>query len=349
MMCKRAYDFVPVATVILSVAMMGCQERAPGPSPESLPAVQVSVVEVQSGEHQAFEEVVGSIQSRQRAALEPKVSARIDRVPVVPGTVVETGTLLVQLDAREIQARLDQMTATLEQAENELQRFTGLLAQDTVTRSEFDAVQARQRVALAAKVEAETMLGYTRITAPFSGVITRKWVEVGDLALPGRPLVVIEDPKALRLDADVPEALIENLQLGAELQVFVASLDHPIPGRVSEIAPAADPQSRTFLVKLDLPPTPVLRLGQFGRVAVPVQATTSLRVPASAVLLRGQMELVFVIQDGTARLRLVKTGKQLGSEVELVSGVESGERIVADNPGQIVDGQPVEVRSSQSP
>ena len=113
---------------------------------------------------------------------------------------------------------------------------------------------------------------------------------------------------------------------------------------MSEVAPAADPQSRTFQVKVDLSPTPGLRLGQFGRVAVPVEGNAALRVPASAVRVRGQMELVFVIENGKANLRLVKTGKRLGDEVELVSGVESGERVVSHPSNELVDGQPVEVQ-----
>lgn len=338
------YHIFPVAAVALSLVLTGCHKQTETMLVQSLPSIAVSAEAVQSRAHQAFEEVVGSVQSRQRAEIEPKISARVERLLVAPGSVVEAGDLLVQLDGREIQARLDQAGATLEQASNDLRRFTGLLKSDTITQAEFDAVQARQRVAQAAKVEAETMLGYTRITAPFDGVITRKLAEVGDLALPGRPLLVLEDPKALRLEADVPEALIENVKLGADLTVTIASVNRPIPGRVSEIAPAADPQSRTFRVKLDLPPAPGLRLGLFGRVEVPVTGNVALRAPASAVLLRGQMELVFVVEDDTAQLRLVKTGKRLGDEVELVSGVEPGELVVINPPNELLDGQPVEVR-----
>jgi RND family efflux transporter MFP subunit len=329
---------------LAGLALTGCQREIPQAAGESLPAVAGAVVAVENRAHQAFEEVVGTVQSRQRAEIEPKVSARIERLLVSPGSVVKSGDLLVQLDAREIQARLDQALATLEQADKDLQRFAGLLEQQTVTQAEFDAVQARQRVARAAKVEAETMLGYTRITAPFDGVISRKLAEVGDLALPGRALLVVEDPDALRLDADVPEALIGRVQVGDALKVSVASVRDPLTGQVSELAPAADPQSRTFRVKLDLPPTAGLRLGQFGRVAVPVEGNAALRVPATAVLLRGQMEIVFVVQDGKARLRLVKTGKRLGDEVELLSGVEPGEQVLVSQLNLVRDGQPVQVQ-----
>ena len=329
---------------LFAPAFTGCHPASTAIEPGALPTATVSTVTVQTRAHQAFEEVVGSVQSRQRAEIGPKISARVERVLAAPGTTVRTGDLLAQLDDREIQARLDQARATLEQAEADLGRFTGLLKQESVTQAEFDAVQARERIARATQVEAETLLAHTRVTAPFDGVITRKMVEVGDLALPGRPMFILEDPGALRLEVDVPEALIARVKPDAELQVRVAAVEGPLTGRVSEISPAADPQSRTFRVKLDLPSAEGLRLGQFGRAAVPVEGNAAVHAPAEAVALRGQLEMVYVVDDGHARLRLVKTGKRLGTEVELVSGVEPGEVLVVGGLNQLQDGQPVEVR-----
>ena len=104
-----------------------------------------------------------------------------------------------------------------------------------------------------AVVEAETLLSYTKVTAPFAGVITRKHADVGDLATPGKPLLDMEDSRALRLEADVPEAIVGKLALGDKLPVRVSALEKELEGVISEIAPAADSGSRTFLVKLDLP------------------------------------------------------------------------------------------------
>jgi RND family efflux transporter MFP subunit len=114
-----------------------------------------------------------------------------------------------------------------------------------------------------------------------------------------------------------------------------------VEGIVSEISPVADPVSRTFNVKLDLPPTEGLRTGQFGRVSVPVAEVKLLLVPQSAVLKRGQMELIFVAQQGTAALRLVKTGKVLEDRVEVISGLEEGEQVIVSESAQLNDGQPV--------
>jgi len=229
-----------------------------------------------------------------------------------------------------------------------------------VTHHEYDAVEARQRVAQAGVAEAETMLGYAKVTAPFDGVVTRKLADVGDLAAPGRPLLELEDPSGLRLEADVPEALLAHVQLGAKMSVRVPALPNELQGAVGEIAPTTDPNSRTLRVKFDLPPTPGLRAGQFGRVSVPVGESSLLRVPASALVVRGQMELVFVVSKAEAprgqapgrlvasaaaeaRLRLIKTGKRLGDELEALSGLEAGEQVVVEGAGALVDGQPITV------
>jgi RND family efflux transporter MFP subunit len=263
---------------------------------------------------------------------------------VSPGQSVSRGALVARIDAREVQARLDQAVAVRQQAEDDLERYARLLKQNIVPQADYDAAQSRHRVAEGAVREAETLLGYTEIKAPFDGTVTRKYANVGDLAAPGKPLVEIEDSRTLRLEADVPEAVVGRLALGDQLPVHIAALAGELQGRIAEISPAADPVSRTFLVKLELPPAPGLRAGQFGRVAMPVGETSGLLAPASAVVLRGQMEIVFVVRDGKAGLRIVKTGKRLGDQVELVSGVEAGEALVTEGAAELTDGQAVRAR-----
>ena len=118
--------------------------------------------------------------------------------------------------------------------------------------------------------EAKTMLDYTLIVAPFDGVITRKLADVGDLAAPGKPLLQMENPDTLRLESDVPEALIDNVKLGDKLAVRIAGVASEIEGTVAEISPAADPNSRTYLVKLDLPGATGLRSGQSAASPFPL-------------------------------------------------------------------------------
>src|ERR1051325_180936 len=169
--------------------------------------------------------------------------------------------------------------------------------------------------------------------------LTRKWVDVGDQAAPGKPLVDIEDPSQLQLEADVPEAVASRIKQDARMAIRVGQSTGDLSGTIVEIAPIADPISRTFRVKLDVPASPGLMSGQFARLIVPAGEYTSMRVPASAVVQRGQMEILFVVEDKRARVHLLKTGRRMGDETEILSGVDSGDSVVVDNPQLLVDGQ----------
>lgn len=325
---------------VLLLAACGRHDPSPPPS-ASLPAVTVKIETAKWNPHMAVEEVVGTVRSKQRAVVEAKVSGRVLEYTATPGAMVKAGDLLARLDVREIQAKVDQARAMLDQAKRDFERQKQLIASNATTRQEFDAADARVKIGTGALSEAETMMSYAQVTAPFDGVVTRKLADVGDLAMPGKPLLEIEAPTSLRFEADLPEAILDRVKLGAKMPVRLAKV---IEGTVSEISPVADPVSRTFNVKLDLPPTEGLRTGQFGRVSVPVAEVRLLLVPRSAVLKRGQMELVFVATDGKAALRLVKTGKVLDDRVEVLSGIEEGEQVIVSGVARLTDGQPVTVQ-----
>lgn len=311
---------------------------------ESIPAAPVRLAKVESRQRVGTEEVVGSVRARLHSSIEAKVSGKIEQMHVVPGQTVKAGELLAELDAREIRARVDQASAVREEADLESRRATNLLKSTAISQQEFDLAQSKARVAAATVAEWETMLDYAKITAPFTGIVTRKVADVGDLAAPGKLLLELEDPTALRLEADVPEALIDRIKMGDKFPIRLTSFTNLLEGVTSEITPVADPSSRTFLVKFDLPSREGLRVGQFGRVLIPVGQGAAPRVPASAVVQRGQMELVFVVADSRAQLRLVKTGKRIGNEVEVVSGISVGEDVVSENPAALIDGQSVVLR-----
>lgn len=347
--CLRcAPNTISIAVWLAGAAWLaGCGRQPPHPSASAqLPTIPVRVAAITVKPYPAYEETVGTVQAKLRASLAAQISGRIEVMPVTFGQSVKAGDLIARLEARELQARLEQARALRIQAETEFKRAQNLLPAKAMTREQYDATLARYRVAVAGAIEAETMLGYTRIAAPFDGVIARKVADVGDLATPGRSLVELEDPAALRLEAEVPEALIERVQLGATMMVRVSGVTNRLKGVVTEIAPSANPNSRTFVVKLDLPAARGLRSGRFGRVAVPVGETTLPRVPVSAVVVRGEMELVFVVADQKAHLRLVKTGKRYDGQIQLLSGVTPGEQVVVEGAARLVDGQPVHVESA---
>jgi RND family efflux transporter MFP subunit len=193
--------------------------------------------------------------------------------------------------------------------------------------------------------EARTLLAYSSICAPFDGVVTRRFVQRGDLAVPGRALIEVENQGALRLEAQVPESLVGRLSLGDLIEVRVDAAGKSLQGKITEIAPASDPASRTTLVKIDLAHAEGLRSGQFGRARIPSTSTPRIRLPESAVFSRGQLDFVYVNDAGVARLRIVRTGRKSDGRVEILSGLEPGEEVVADPAVVPRDDTPLIVKS----
>ena len=334
--------WMPLLVGGLSLVVAGCHESKPGVAASNLPPARVRLGEVRLAPYVAVEEVMGTVRARRKTVVEAKVTGRISALDVRLGQSVRAGDLLIQLDAPELVARVDQARVVLDQAGRERDRFQGLLQQRTVTAQEFELVDSRWRVAKAGMAEAETLLGYTRVTAAFDGVVSRKVAELGDLATPGRPLLELEVPGDLRLEADVGEALLSRIRTHQVLGVRLAGKPD-LEGRVAEIAPSADAGTRTFLVKVDLPPLEGVHSGQFGRLGIPVAESSILSVPQAALIRRGQLEFVVVGVDGQAQLRLVRTGRALGDRVEILSGLEGGEKVVLEAPASVIEGQGLEV------
>ena len=339
-MSPRLIFFASALATLL--ALSGCG-RKDEKGASGTPELKVAVVAAATRPLWDEEEVVGNVEAAQRAVLSAKVTGVVDAINVAPGSKVVRGDALATIDAREIKARLDSALAAQDQANKDFGRIERLLKSGSSTRQEYDAATTRLRTADAGVVEARTMLQYTSITAPFDGVVTRKLVEVGDLATPGKPLLEMENSSLLRFECEIPEALIDRLVIGAELPVRVDAAGAVLSGKVSEIAPSASAGSRTFLVKLDLPSADKLRAGQFGRVRVPVRERPGVVVPEGAVVARGQIESVFVVNDGVARLRLVKTGRRIDGGVEILSGLSGGEPVVVRDAHLLSDGVAVEV------
>jgi RND family efflux transporter MFP subunit len=187
--------------------------------------------------------------------------------------------------------------------------------------------------------EAESMLGYTRIVAPFDGTVARRPANEGDLAAPGVTVIEIDGTDRMRVEADVPGSLA-NLAVGTSLRVESGA--QSAAGVLAEISSSADPQSRTVLAKIDLPAGSGFIPGQFVSVAIPAGEISPVLVPAAAVTRVGQIERVFVIENGRAVLRIVRTGATFGDSVELTAGLDAGEQ-VAITAAPLRDGQRVEV------
>jgi len=242
----------------------------------------------------------------------------------------------------------------LDEAEATLRSATGELNRTAETANSFNAKKAEASARIeqmrADLENARILRTHTRITAPFSGLITGKHIDIGDLASPATPLFEMEDNHHYRLETTIDEAHIGLIQKGDKAPVTLDALGmEPLEGSVVEIAPLADPGSRSFLVKVDLPERKELRSGMFGRITFTAGEKQALTIPREAVFERGQLTAVYVAgKDNVARLRIITTGKAYGNRLEVLSGLQEGESVITTGIDTVQDGSPITAAPSSN-
>ncbi|HIJ89647.1 MAG TPA: efflux RND transporter periplasmic adaptor subunit [Deltaproteobacteria bacterium] len=335
----------PTLLVCLLLGAAGCKEPAhDGADKSPLPTTEVRVITVTDQAAQQQNEVTGAVEAVQRATIAAKLTGSIEELPVTLGSVVKKGALLAKISAGEITARLSQAETQLAQTQRNFEREKRLLEKDASTRETVKSMEDAYRVAEAGVREARTMLGYTMITAPFTGIISQKIANAGDLATPGMPLLILENTEQLQVVAAAPETSALKIKRGDALLVNIPAAEFSQAGTVTEISPAADTASRTTLVKIRIDNSAALRPGQYARVALPGAAgVNTIMVPETALFRFGQMERIFVTQNGTAQLRLVRSGEHRDGQVEILAGLNGGEQVIVQGGERLVDGQSVRI------
>ena len=353
---------LPVLSLLITVlsgALAGCtnERRSEPAAPETIS--NVPVVEVQTGKVTDWLEAVGTIRAVQTSQVASQMMGNIVELNAREGDRVQKGQVLAAIDDSQPRAAVEQATAAaaaaLEEvsaadsdfalAESTLKRYQQLYEKKSVSPQEFDEVKARfrstearrdkaraeQSQANAAFAQARIALGYTRIRAPFPGVVTEKRVDTGTLASPGMAIFTLEDTRSYRLEVTVDESDIRLIRLRQLVPVTIDALGNTQPsGKVVQIVPAADPASRSFLVKVGLPADARLRSGLFGRARFARGERSVLLIPRTAVVERGQLQGVYVLDAAQiAGWRYVTLGKSAGENVEVLSGLENGEQLVA--------------------
>jgi RND family efflux transporter MFP subunit len=336
---------LPLLSLLLAGLIAGCTRHdTPAPA-ANLPPVRVHSITVHVETIPVVTEVTGTVRPVQRAALAPKVMGAIADFPVALGQSVKAGDLLVKISAGEIAARVAQAQSQLNQARRDLERERDLLAKNASTAEMVRSLEDRYTMTEAMVREAEVLLGYAEIRAPFAGIVTRKNADAGDLASPGHPLLELEGTGAFEIDTGIPDSLAGGLAVGAEISVVAPAAGTSLTGRVTELSSAADPTARTVSARIAVPAGTAVRSGQFVRVQVPGAPARALLAPAAAVSVVGQLERVFVVgPDNRAVLRLVKTGARRGEFIEILSGLDDGERVVVAAPAELQEGRPLDVQ-----
>jgi len=346
------------------VSLVGCSNEETRTAPSLETVVNLPVFAAQRANVPDLLDAVGTVCAAQTSEIASQMMGNIVEIRAHEGDHVQRGQVLAVIDDSQPRAALDRATAAdlaaqeqlvgadsdLTLAETTLQRYQTLFEKKSVSPQEFDEVKARRQAALArrdmakagkaqaqaALNQARTSLDYTRIRAPFDGVVTEKKADSGTLASPGMSIFTVEDVRRYRLEATVNENDLRYVRTGQELSVVIDALDNAgLKGKVAQIVPAADAASRTFLVKIDLPIDTRLRSGLFGRAQFSRGERPALLIPRSAIVDRGQLQGIYVLdQNQVASLRYVTLGKPSRDEVEVLAGLLDGERLVT-KPGAV--------------
>jgi len=349
-----------ILAIALTLSACSSERKVDASTPE---IVRLNVITAKAMSVPDALEAVGTVRAFQTSQLASQATGTIIQVRVREGDHVRRGEVLALIDQSEPSAALDRAVATeaaaaneltaaesdLQLAESTLARYQILFDKQIVARQQFDEVKARQQSALAhrdlaratqlqakaAVTEAKAVLDFTRVTAPFDGVITERKLDPGAMASPGLPILTVEDVSRYRLEASVNENDLRYVRMGDRVPVSIDAIgDTQLTGRVVQIVPAADAASRTFIIKVELPGNNAVRSGLFGHAQVSRGEKQALLIPQTAVVERGQLNGAYVLDPGgMASLRYVTLGRTTGTQVEILAGVQNGERVVAQ-PGE---------------
>lgn len=273
------------------------------------------------------------------ATVSTKLMGAVTAVHVREGDVVRTGQPLVSIDARDLTAKSAQIDAGIAEAEamereaaTHLQRMRALFAEDAAPRAQLDAAetsyaraQAAVRAARAGSAELDATRGYSVIRAPFSGVITRRMIDVGAFAAPGAPLITLQDARRLRVTGTAAPQAVGGLRRGTRVDVEIEG--ELTNGVVEAVVPGAGNLYRVNVI-VDNPVGAYLP-GSAATLALPQQHDRlAIRVPAAAIQQKGDLTGVYVKSGDATMLRWVQLGARTGEEVEVLTGLRDGEQIV---------------------
>lgn len=383
--------------VVLAVGIAACspESNTSGRKSEHPEKVRVKTELVREMSVPMVRSFTGTVASADTALLTPKVTGYLDGLYVKAGDTIRKGELLARITSKELvdkknyaesavkearngerQAALGRKMAGFELKQAEAQyalaektyhRYSNLLKTESVSKQEFDEVEAKYKAALegvklsreninlaAEKLtqvrikkqqaiamldEVKTYLGYTELRAPFDGVVLQKLMDIGNLVAPGQPILKIGSHENV-IYAYVNGSVVRNVKPGQEATVEIPSAGQTFNSRILNVDPNIDPATRNFRVKLsgkgDLVP------GMYASVNFGEGTEKAVVVPRSAVLERGELSMVFVDENHRAQMRMVKTGRSFKDTIQILSGLTPGEKIIVDKVNELKSGDPLE-------
>lgn len=324
----RNWTHAGLVAGLMTALLAGCGADKVAETAGTVKTVKAGVQEVRLASLPQTHATPGTVVAVETASVASRLMGQILAIDVVEGQAVKAGQRLFTVDPADVRAQAAQAEAALADAKANYERFANLYKEEAVSRQQMEKMKLAYDQARASAESARNQLRYAVVTSPISGVVTQKLANAGSLAVPGQPVVVVENPARLQIQTQVGESLLNAIRPGSSVPVEIAGRAGLIEGRVAQVSPAADPVSRTFLVKLDLAGEG-LRSGQFGRVLFRTGERQAVLVPKAALIERAGIPGVFVVDaQGIARFRMVRSGAEHDGQIEIQAGLKAGERVV---------------------
>lgn len=355
-MTQRVYMKTLVLTLSLAT-LAGCGGKDHEQAPQApQPTVQAQVSEIQPMATQATSVTPGSVVALESVRVASRLMGYIRDIAVVEGQAVKAGQRLFTIDPLDIEGAVAQAKLGLKQAEDAMadakadyDRFSTLYKDEVVSKQHYEKMKLNYEIAASRAAQAKAglhtaqgQMRYATVTSPINGIVTQKLAMEGDIAAPGHPVLMVENPNKLQVQTTVPEALFKNLRTGQTVRVEIDGQEGALTAKVARLSPAADPMTHTYMVKLDVT-APGLKSGAFARVLFPSGDRQVLAVPKGALLDRAGIAGVFVVDaQGIAQYRMVRTGADLGDRIEILSGLTGGDRVVTGNAQAVNNGDKIQ-------
>ncbi|MDY6842692.1 MAG: efflux RND transporter periplasmic adaptor subunit [Thermodesulfobacteriota bacterium] len=330
---------------------------------------KVEVVIVKRGNLSTFLSLTGTLAPLQEVKITSKIPGRVEKVYVEEGDHVKAGDTLIQIEQEElilgvkqVEAALASATTHLDDTKNDYEKVKYLYEERSISAHKWEKIQAGLKVAesqvdqsKAALALARKQLANATIKSPIDGIITKKFVEQGEVVsppvMPGKPLLQLMKLDVLKTKVNISEKRINQVHVGQKTRVMVDGLpDKIFSGEISRIAPVVDPQSRTFEVEINILNAGLeLKAGMFARVKILLEMCSDvLLVPQEAIVNREEHTVIFVTENGIAQERMVTIGLNDGIHAEIISGVKKGEKVIVRGNVGIEKGTKVIVETAKN-
>jgi RND family efflux transporter MFP subunit len=350
------FIFMVAAVAMLFGMTTGCNDKVEKKEVKRPVVSGVTVLTITPSRVEEGYEVAGTVRSDRTSLVASRVMGVVTSLLVREGDAVQAGQLLLTIDDREAAQKVRSASMALEAArqnkalaEITWQRYRNLYAEKALSRQEMDQIETQKKVAeaeyervKAMAEEAKTYHSFSKVNAPVSGIITEKRIDVGSMATPGMPLLIMEGGGGFHIEAAVDESLGDKIKTGMAVDISVDKMKRPVHGMVREIFPVVDSQSRTFIIKVGFKDNQT-KSGRFVRIKVLLGTREALLVPGKAVVKKGQLTGVYAVDEqGMITYRLVRTGMSYSGGTEILSGLNPQDRVIIDGVERVVDGGIIE-------